>query len=414
MQPRVATGWSIGCCVALLLCAPDRAAACSGPSCVEPEFFPGRGSVPANLPAVLYWPPARWDDDSADAGPDSVANGDVRFVRLDGPTGAVDVAFELVPSDEPSTQRWAGSSGAPAYRIVPAAALQPGARYAVWARGCGGVIASDPPREPYDPTVGDEDVVAYNGVPAPQAPFAVFDVIAAAAQPSALGNVTVSASMQRKVQLGGGSGCYDLFEAATVLAEVERAGNPFFDAIAFTTYVDDEVYRPSPHLNYAPGYGDSWIGHGRDQLVALCEAGSTRPLERGQHRVRFEGRVAGADMTLVSESLEFELSCPDAVDGGSAAGVGGRDAPRPAVVDGGTAESGRGASGRGASGRGASGRGASDTPDASTPHAGARARDAKDPGGCSTGGHASGGVLAALLALAYVRRRRAAVSRARD
>ena len=146
MQVRAPLWRSVGCCAALLAGAPARAAACSGPPCVEPEFFPGRGSVPANLPAVLFWPPARWHSGANDAGPDSVTSADVRFVRLEGTTGAVEVAFEFVPSDEPSTRVWAGSTGAPAYRIVPTAELQPGARYALWARDCNGDIASDPPR----------------------------------------------------------------------------------------------------------------------------------------------------------------------------------------------------------------------------------------------------------------------------
>src|SRR5688572_16889658 len=127
MQLRLAIGSAL-CLAALVACVPAPAAACSGPYCVEAEFFPARGSVPANLPAVLFWPPSRWRDEedaSVPAGPDSVEASDVRFVRLDA-AGAVDVAFDLVPSDEPSTRRWAGSNGAPAYRIVPAAELQPG------------------------------------------------------------------------------------------------------------------------------------------------------------------------------------------------------------------------------------------------------------------------------------------------
>jgi hypothetical protein len=384
VQLRMAA-FSIGCGAALLAGAPDRAAACSGPSCVGPEFFPGRGSVPANLPAVLFWPPARWGDGSNDAGPDSVASGDVRFVRLEGTTGAVEVAFELIPSDEPSTRVWAGSNGAPAYRIVPAVELQPGARYAVWATDCSGGIPSDPPREPYE-SRGSEDAV-FDGVSAPHAPFAVFDVIAAAAQPTELGSVTLSASMQREVQLGGGSGCWDRYEAATVLAEVERAGNPFFDAMAFTTYVDGKVYRPSPHLNSAPAYGDSWVGHGRDLLAALCAPDRKYPLLRGTHTVRFEGRIAGSDETLVSENLDFELSCPDSVDRGGALGDGGQDAPPSGTIDGGSAEGGHDAR---------------DAAAAPTRDAEARAREQRSAGGCSVGGDASGGVLATLLALVYL------------
>ena len=139
LQLTAATLWAFGCASAWSVAHPSPAFACTGPYCVQAEFFPGRGSVPANLPAVLFWPPARWRDGN-DAGPDPVVAGDLRFVRLDA-AGPVEVAFDLTPSDEPSTRRWAGSAGAPAYHIVPKSELQSGARYAVWARDCNGISA---------------------------------------------------------------------------------------------------------------------------------------------------------------------------------------------------------------------------------------------------------------------------------
>jgi MYXO-CTERM domain-containing protein len=390
--------WSALCVAAIVAGAPARAAACSGPYCVNAEFFPGRGSVPANLPAVLYWPPSHWNDDG-DAGPDPVRSGDVRFVRLDA-AGPVDVAFALVPSDEPSTRSWAGSHGAPAYRLVPASELQVGARYAVWARDCNGTLASEPPRQPYTGPVADDEE-DFDGTPAPRAPWAVFEVTEAATLPTALGKLTVSAPRQHDVQLGGGSGCYELFDAATVRAEVERAGDPFYDAIAFSTYVDGELYRPSPHLNYSPAYGDSWIGHGQDELAAVCDSGWRYPLELGAHSVRFEGRVAGTDVTLVSESVPFELACAAVADGGSAAdggspsldgGAHARDAAAPADAS------------------------AAPTlhrpnPDEeATPQLIDRGPNMGETGidGCScrTAGDARGNALAVLLALVFVRRRR--------
>jgi hypothetical protein len=388
MRVGVVTGLSAVCAGALLAAAPAPASACSGPGCVEAEFFPARGTVPANLPAVLFWPASRWRADN-DAGPDSVVPSDVRFVRLDA-AGPVEVAFELVPSDEPSTRVWAGSHGAPAYRIVPEAELQAGARYALWTRDCRGDIFAEPPREPYDSdrAVGRE----------PPAPYAVFDTTAAAALPGELGSLTVSDPTRREVRLGGGSGCWELYEAASVIAEVERAGEPFFDAIAFVTYVDDKVYRPSPHLNHAPGHGGSWIGHGRDELASICHPDISAPLSSGRHTVRFEGRVAGADETLVGESIEFELSCAGSADGGSADAGRGPDAldagARDAGADG--AEGGPGARDSDA-----------DAADPSDAARGSRAvvRGGGDSGGCTVAGDARGGVLAVLLALAMLRRR---------
>jgi hypothetical protein len=374
--------WWPAACAALVAGTPAPAGACSGAGCVDAEFFPARGTVPANLPAVLFWPPSRLNDEAAAAGPDSGAPGDVRFVRLDA-AGPVEVAFELVPSHEPSTRRLAGSTDAPAYRIVPATELQPGARYAVWARGCSGDIAAEPPREPYD-HLDDPEAGHFDAVLAPQAPYAVFEASAAATLPSALGSMTISDPVRREVPLGGGSGCYELYDAASVVAAVERQGAPFFDAIAFVTYVDGEVYRPSPHLNYAPAYGDSWIGHGRDDLVALCEPGIRGPLGVGRHTLRFEGRVAGTDVMLVGETVEFELSCGESVDGGSAVAGRGSDL-LDAGADG--TDGGPGVLDVGSRSR-------------------TSVRFGDDGGGCAVAGDARGSVLAVLLALAFLRRTR--------
>ena len=357
--------------VALIGATPSPSLACSGPECVEAEFFPGRGSVPANLPAVLFWPPARWTS-SNDAGPDAVTANDLRFVRLEA-SGPVPIAFELMTSHEPSTRRWAGSANAPAYRIVPKSELQPGARYAVWARNCDGKLATEPPREPYDPLKPLEgDPV---GDSAPRAPHAVFDVIASAPLPSALDNATVEAPSMRKVRIGGGSGCYEDSEAVTVAAEIESEGNPFFDAIAFKTYVDDKLYRPSTHLNYTPSYGNSWVGHGRDLLAVVCTSDGMYPLKRGNHRVRFEGTVAGTDVNLVGESVEIDLACPSDVV--ATRGAEMRDA---AVSDAGAP--------------------ADRTNGSATP-------PSRRSGGCSIARDANGGTFAMLLALFGWRRRRA-------
>jgi len=380
----IVTWWV--CAMTAVFGAPTPVHACSGPSCTDAEFFPARGTVPANLPAVLFWPSSRSDGDGDDAGHDPVASNDVRFVRLDA-AGPVAVDFEVVPSHEPSTRFGAGTASAPAYRLVPAEELQPGARYAVWARDCRGDIFAEPPLEPYsvmhEPTPDAPDLVL-----APRAPYAVFDAAAAAPLPNALGRMTVSQPVQREVALGGGAGCFDQYRAATVLAELDREAERFFDAIAFVTYVDDEVYRPSPHLNYAPAYGDSWIGHGRDQLAALCESGRRGPIAVGRHTVRFEGSVAGTDQVVIGETIEFELSCEESVDAG-------------AVADGGSALD-AGASGS----HGGPGGGDADVPFDAASRSRESSRKGGDSGGCMVAGAAHGEVFAALLALALLRGRR--------
>ena len=142
---------------ATLSFAPE-AKACSGIWCSESEFFPARGTVPANLPAVLYWPTS-WGDEtratgggpdggvhgSGDGGADGGASIDaldgLRFVRLD-PAGPVDVPFHAEVSTERSTANW---SSQPAFRIIPDSELLAGERYALWSGDCSGDIRSVAP-----------------------------------------------------------------------------------------------------------------------------------------------------------------------------------------------------------------------------------------------------------------------------
>ena len=78
--------------------APSGAAAsspCHDDNCRAVSFFPARGTVPANLPAIRYQPAYSVGDYAPDGGYGLEALGsDVRFVRLDA-SGAVDVEFHV-------------------------------------------------------------------------------------------------------------------------------------------------------------------------------------------------------------------------------------------------------------------------------------------------------------------------------
>jgi hypothetical protein len=256
-------------------------------------FFPARGSVPANLSAVLFWPAVSSDD--ADGG----GTPEVRFVRLDA-AGPQEVPFTLDPSDVASPFGMQGmGSRAQGYRIVAREPLQEGARYALWSHQCSNAIATEAPRNP------EFDTYDYSAML--RSSFAVFDVSAAAPMPAGLGAVTLSSPAHELVTYGGGSTCSFDVDAMTMTAEV--AANPWLDAIAFSTWVDGGDYRPRDQLNYAPAFGDSWVGHGRDRVAMLC--GQSSPggvgVAPGKHSLVFVGRIPGNDAMLMSDAAEFEL-----------------------------------------------------------------------------------------------------------
>jgi hypothetical protein len=231
-----------------------------------------------------------------DAGTD-----DVRFVRVEA-SGNVDVPFALEVNGSSAAER-AG------YRIVPQSPLEPGARYALWTRDCDGVIAAEAPPEPDGASAGTSMM---------RSRFALFDVAPEAPLPGELGAIVLSASRHETLQLQDLRGACAARYSATTRDATLDVRSPWADAIAFTTWVDGQRYAPSDALIYAPPYGGSWVGRGRDKLVAICATEDTPPLiSSGAHKLQFRGSIPGTSVTLSSEEASFELqaSC-DATDAG--------------------------------------------------------------------------------------------------
>jgi hypothetical protein len=278
-------------------------------------FFPARGSVPANLSEILFWPAAQRDDDAGAPGA-----AEVRFVRVE-PSGPVDVPFDLAPSDHVSGRRWSRRDP-PGYRIIPRAPLQVGSRYALWAKDCDGVMAATPPSAPDTPL--DEDWTKM-----PQARFAVFDAAAEAPLPASLGAVALSTTKRELLQLDDSSGaCAGMYEVASVDAMSSARLGPWASAIAFSTFIDGVPYSPSDSLNFSAAFGHSWVGQGRDKAVVVCSGPASwmEILSPGKHTLQFRGTIPGTTVALSSETVEFELPHCGPIDhegGAPPTGTGG-------------------------------------------------------------------------------------------
>ena len=280
-----------------------QALACSGSTCTAPEFFPARGQVPANLPAILYWPVA----DRGFPRSDPPWFG-LRFVRITD-TGFEDVPFRVENGDE-LTARWLGlDDDFPAMRIIPSAPLQPGSQYALWSDTCAGEASPMPPRASAPTNRA--------GLQSPAgAERAVFEVVAEAPLPTALGPIELGALAKGAVTFGGGASCSQSRETAYVTAQIDFDAGVWANALAFRTIVDGQTYRPIEQDFAPPGYGASWTGRGSDRLAVICDVQG--PLTEGTHTLQFEARVAGSDDILTTAPVQFELSCdPDVIDPGS-------------------------------------------------------------------------------------------------
>ena len=300
-QPLVrrAASFVFAAVVAIVMARSPSAEACSGPFCTQAEFFPARGTVPANLPAVVWWPIRR--DGPVDDEADPVDA--LRFVRFLADGGTEDVPFRAELSTE-TRRRTNAFSPEQSYRIIPNEPLQVGARYALWSSDCLGPERTEAPRTPS----------LLGTMPPSPARYAVFDVGEAAPLPTRLGDLGLESPRAQPLRLAGGASCsYDI-EAVTVTASVSMPPTPWLDAMAFRTIVDGQRYLPSPEDFSPVAYGYSWVGRAQDLLAATCAGDTSGPLVEGRHTVRFEATVAGTDSVLTTETATFELSC-DAVSG---------------------------------------------------------------------------------------------------
>ncbi|MFT3923284.1 MAG: hypothetical protein QM778_12190 [Myxococcales bacterium] len=282
---------------------PAKAHACGGSPCAPADFFPNIGSVPANLPAVLWWP------GSLLGAPATVTHDDVRFVRIvDGVN--TDVEFELVARDDH-------------YEILPSAPLEVGARYAVWSLQCkdesdAGVwsesFPEQPPLDRQQQQIAAEQVGGSGYLPAA---LGYFEVTDAAPMPDSLGQLQATSAVRREIEVPDQENvgeCSNRIEAVTVdIHLAERSA--WYGALEFGTVVDGKPYRP--RVSKVGGFrpGGSWIGRGVDRLFVSCALDREEPsaLTAGNHRVQLVASIPGTAVQLVSDEVVVNLSCDAAV-----------------------------------------------------------------------------------------------------
>jgi len=250
---------------------------------------------------------------------------DVQFVRLEGET-AIPVGFQLL-----------GEFGH--YTIVPDESLSHGATYVLWSsRTCETLASGDMP--PLDILMDDSYDVGFYGKQGIGRAIAHFKAIEKAPLPTSLGALVAQPAKRQPVEYGTGAACFEELDAITVdIALAEPS--PFHDALEFTTLVDGEVFRPTSRLGYQPPVGNSWQGHGIDQLYSLCdwEDRFTRQLglEEGLHEVQLVATLPGTDTVIKSDVIMVELDCKLAAEmmdelDSSVEGING---PEDTGVDGG-------------------------------------------------------------------------------
>lgn len=118
---------------------------------------------------------------------------------------------------------------------------------------------------------------------------------------------------ESNVRVAAGGAC-SMEQTATVRSVrmvLPPPAREFAQALLFTTYVDGDVWRPSPSMCGAVDVGRSWKGLGEDALYGGCSSygglTSLRP-----HEVRMRAVLPGTDVLLESETKLVAAFCkPD-------------------------------------------------------------------------------------------------------
>ncbi|MEZ4458479.1 MAG: hypothetical protein R3E66_01875 [bacterium] len=124
--------------------------------------------------------------------------------------------------------------------------------------------------------------------------------------------LNVYPQIQGVFSVEAGSACLREFDGVGV--DMNMNVYPFpTESFVYTTYVDGEVWARQSNYCVPVGPGTSWVGLGRDRLVADCGADPQNdgPLGLGTHTVYMEARLPGTDLVWTTDTKTVELSCPE-------------------------------------------------------------------------------------------------------
>jgi MYXO-CTERM domain-containing protein len=337
-------------CGVFVAATPDPASACGGLHCRPDQFVPRGGKLPANLPAVAWWPGRDYSDAASgtDGGTSPVATtaSDLRFecAANGGPTRGIDFDVEM---------------GDRMGRIRLRAPLAPGDTCTLSSK----VVTCDL-REAIEyliqwPTPG-YDLSFLSG-------RATFEVGPTAPLPAALGSLRTTQAAIESLEIPEDESCSQRFESCIVRVELELADDaqPWHDAFVYETRVDGKSWQVGRSAPLPVEQGGSYVGRARDLVYTLSPRDQHRgnALANGRHTVEMRASLPGTTLAFATEPVEIDLDCGFEVGDAGARDAGGSSSD---VRDAGTVEPDSAGSGEGGS---------------AVPRAGSHsARDAGSPG----------------------------------
>lgn len=292
-------GDSVGAALALILVAArGEACSCYEMCCGRGVIAPATGRVPANVPALAWWPgPGRdvWC-------PARVGRAEeVAWMRLDAGGASQPVSFSF-------------ETAAVGHLLRPAEPLVVGASYRL---------------------VTQNTCPAHFPVPAmPETQRAEFEVGPAAPLPTTLGTVVGEPPGRRWVQVAANGGTCGLYlESSAVEIQLRHSpeAEPWASLFLYETLVDGQPWQYRLTPCDIPPHGQSRHGRGRDVVFAVCANQSGTPLLQpsippGRHTLRFRATLPGVSAPLESEPFEVDFNCDAPLPDAGFADAGAPDA----------------------------------------------------------------------------------------
>jgi MYXO-CTERM domain-containing protein len=244
--------------------SPD-AEACSQSVCYGAQLFPAPSTtVPANIPA-FEWRPA-YDDQATD--PNNLIFTDASDNSTIGFT---------------ATRRSDGT-----FEITPSTTLPPGSYRLSDTNQCNGTSG----------------------------PLSSFTLGPAAPLPSQLGMLSAHTLQRGSLDVVTAKGsCSEHINAASVDVQLALAADaqPWAAALHYETLVDGKPYRASANANQIITLGESWVGRGKDRVIARCDGaandGTFSGVEPGVHEIVLRATLPGTQLVLTSSSVIVDLQC---------------------------------------------------------------------------------------------------------
>jgi hypothetical protein len=261
--------------ILMVLAAPVRPAqACSADPCSGGHFLPAGGTVPSNLPAILWIPRS-----------DGSATPDASGVAL----------FQVTMDNEMAVQVSVEPLGQTGFLVRPASPLAPGGEYIV--RGQDYCM----PLGGMSPVVTEATLTVWDPIPFPTS---LNTLLPDAVRVGPLTVSTVAGSCSSSITAAQAK--IGLF----VVAGIPYV--PWWDSLFFETLVDGVLWHPTRSLIELPPPGSSWQGRGEDLLFASCASDdpfADKGLTKGPHTVLMRATLPGLGTYFETQTETIDLQC---------------------------------------------------------------------------------------------------------